>query len=169
VTTAAPEAPPVAPPPSPHRKPPPPRPERPVEMRHPPREAPPVETPPVEARAQAAEAPPQIARAPAAPVPSAPAGPPPDYLAMLQAALQRSLEYPRSARQAGIQGYPVLRFVIDRAGRVLESRLVRSSGHEVLDRAAEATLRRAAPFPPIPDSIGQPRMEIEVPVGFRLR
>jgi protein TonB len=173
VTTTAPDAPTEAPP-VPHRKPPPPREKRQMAARppepprpEPPRQAPPRVEPVQQAAQPAAEAAPQVARAPAAPAP-VPAGPPPDYLALLQAKLQRSLEYPRSARQAGIQGAPVLWFALDGAGRLLEWRVVRSSGHEQLDREAEATLRRAAPFPPIPSSYGG-RMEVQVPVAFRLR
>jgi len=166
IATTAPEAPAEAPP-LPHRKPMPPRERRQVAARPP--EPPRPELPraePAKVAPQRAEAP-QVARAPAAPAP-VPAGPPPDYLALLQSKLQRSLEYPRSARQAGIQGFPVLWFALDGAGRLIEWRLVRSSGHEQLDREAEATLRRAAPFPPPPPSYGG-RMEVQVPVAFRLR
>jgi protein TonB len=172
LTTTAPDASTEAPP-VPHRKPPPPREKRQVAARppEPPRSEPPRAEPVQQAAQPAAEASPQVARAPAAPAPvpaPVPSGPSPDYLALLQSKIQRSLEYPRSARQAGIQGAPVLWFALDGAGRLLEWRIVRSSGHEQLDREAEAALRRAAPFPPIPDSYGG-RMEVQVPVAFRLR
>jgi len=47
--------------------------------------------------------------------------------------------------------YPVdMEFEIDGLGHLINSRIVKSSGHEGLDKAAIRNLRFASPFPPLP-------------------
>ena len=100
---------------------------------------------------------------------SAKAGARKDYLASLQAWLERHKDYPRRARVRRDQGTALLRFVIDRSGRVLEYRIERSTGHALLDREVEAMIARADPLPPIPGTFGEDRLEISVPIAFVLR
>ena len=67
------------------------------------------------------------------------------------------------------QGVTQVFFVLDRQGRVIESRVVRSSGAAALDEEALALLRRAEPFPPPPkeDFRGE-RVDLTVPIRFNL-
>ena len=101
--------------------------------------------------------------------PSGRAGPPPDYLARLHQALERNKEYPRTARAQRQQGRAMLRFAIDRAGNVLDYRLEKSSGYDLLDREVVAMIRRASPLPPMPADMTAERLEIVVPIPFILR
>jgi len=96
-------------------------------------------------------------------------GPTPSYLAELRAWLERHKQYPRRAQLRHQQGTALLRFTMDRSGRVLSYRVERSSGHSVLDAEVEAMIQRASPLPPLPDDIPGPQLEIVVPVSFRLR
>ncbi|MDX3911621.1 MAG: TonB family protein [Sphingobium sp.] len=66
------------------------------------------------------------------------------------AQLNKYRRYPRAAMVRRQQGVPYIRFVMDREGRVLSSRLERSSGFPELDREAVALPRRASPFPKPP-------------------
>jgi protein TonB len=136
----------------------------------PPPERPPV---PVEAVVPAQPAPPPPVTAPVAPqtamaAPAGHAGPPPDYLALLHRALERSKEYPRAARQRRQQGRAMLRFAIDRAGNVLNYRIEKSTGYATLDRAVVAMIERASPLPPIPADMAGDRLEVVVPIPFVL-
>ena len=70
------------------------------------------------------------------------------YNALVFGHLQRFKRYPSSAR--GEQGTVVVRFVLNRAGEVIESAVTKSSGNDVLDREAVEILRRASPFPAFP-------------------
>jgi protein TonB len=70
------------------------------------------------------------------------------YNALVFGHLQRFKRYPSSAR--GAQGKVVVRFVLNRAGAVIESAVTKSSGNDALDREALEILRRASPFPPFP-------------------
>ena len=92
-----------------------------------------------------------------------------DYLALLAAWLERHKEYPRRARARGEEGTVLLRFKIDRGGRLLMWRIDRSSGHPALDREVEAMLQRAEPLPPLPPEMTQAQLELAVPIQFRLR
>jgi protein TonB len=63
------------------------------------------------------------------------------------ARIEEHKRYPEEARVNRQQGVAQLFFSVDRQGRVLESRIVRSSGSSILDDEALAVLRRAGPFP----------------------
>lgn len=81
------------------------------------------------------------------------------------ARLEKYRRFPDDARARRQQGVVHVRFRIDRPGRVLWSRIERSSGFAQLDRAALDTLRRAQPLPAIP--AGRPdEVELVAPVEF---
>ncbi|MBL8690581.1 MAG: energy transducer TonB [Rhodospirillaceae bacterium] len=154
------------PPPKPIVKPP-----APVVAKPPPTPAP--AAPPVEAPVQAAAPPPS-----AAPMPPQLAALPPsvgrpgadtEYFSVILAWLEKHKEYPRQAQMRRQQGTAVLHFELDRSGRVLSYRIKSSSGFPELDREVEAMLKRAEPLPPIPADLAQAKLELQVPVQFRLR
>jgi periplasmic protein TonB len=86
------------------------------------------------------------------------------YNALVFGHLQRFKRYPSSAR--GAQGTVVVRFVLNRAGAVIESAVTKSSGNGVLDREALEILRRASPFPPFPAAKPGPQDIYIAPVSF---
>jgi protein TonB len=75
--------------------------------------------------------------------------------------------YPQEARRRGEQGNVVLRFVVERSGRVAEVAVVRGSGSSILDAAAEALLRNAA-LPAFPAAMSQPSVVVTVQLRFAL-
>lgn len=120
-----------------------------------------ADRPPVaQPQPQSQSAPPQPARV---------AGPPPDYLARLQARLARYKIYPRAAQLAREEGTVLLRFVVARDGAVLSWRIERGSGFDNLDRQVEVMIERAAPLPPMPDDLPGDRLDVVLPVQFALR
>ena len=90
------------------------------------------------------------------------------WMTQLNAALMRNKRYPVSARSRGEEGVAQVFFSLDRQGRLLESRLVRSSGSASLDEEALAMLRRAQPFPPPPPD-WDGLMNFSVPIRFNLK
>jgi protein TonB len=92
-----------------------------------------------------------------------------DYMAVLQAWLERHKEYPRGARLRRIEGTTLLYFVMDRTGKVIDYRIRKSSGHAMLDKEVEAMIERAQPLPEIPPDMHRQRLELVVPVQFLLR
>lgn len=88
--------------------------------------------------------------------------PPPTYLAQVMAQLHRA-----KPASAGQTGRAVVRFSILRSGAAGTVSLASSSGSSVIDQAALAMVRRAAPFPPLPTEYGPATMPLTVPVAFR--
>jgi len=88
--------------------------------------------------------------------------PPPSYLALVMAQLHRA-----KPASAGQTGRAVVRFSILRSGAAGGVSLASSSGNTIVDQAAVAMVRRAAPFPPLPAEYGPAVMPLTVPVAFR--
>lgn len=173
------------PPPVKEEPPPPPHPRaKPVVTRPPPVHRPPPEPRPIPYRAPmpvpppsvpyrpplAASPPPQTA---AIPRPAPPAAPPPGplvsagYRAALGAWLESHKRYPESARERGEAGQAVLRFHVERSGRVLSYSIVRSTGYPDLDAAIEQMMRGAA-LPPFPADMTASNIEVSVTIRFAL-
>lgn len=79
----------------------------------------------------------------------------------VMAHLNRHKRYP-----GGGGGTSSVAFTIDRSGRVLSARLLRSSGSTMLDQEAVALARRASPVPAPPANMGGGSIVLSVPVRF---
>lgn len=100
----------------------------------------------------------------AAPDPQALAG----YGSSVAGALAGHQRYPRIAQMRQWQGTTLLQLEISADGRLLEGRVLSSSGHDVLDRQALDMLRAAQPLPPPPATLAGRPLVVNVPVVFRL-
>lgn len=63
-----------------------------------------------------------------------------------------NLNYPEEARRLRLHGDVLLTVVLNLDGNIKSINIIQSSGHKVLDVAAERIVRLAAPFPPAPKS-----------------
>lgn len=104
----------------------------------------------------------------APPAPRTTSNAPDTWEGKVLAQLNKHRRYPRLAMARREQGVPYIRFVMDREGRVLSSRLERSSGFSDLDREAVALPKRAAPLPKPPADKPGDTIELVVPVEFFL-
>jgi TonB family protein len=93
----------------------------------------------------------------------------PNYLSKLSAHLARYKRFPLDARSRRLEGEALVRFRVDRRGRVLSFEILRSSGSAALDAEVAALLLRAQPLPPIPNSIAQDTLTVILPIEFSLR
>jgi protein TonB len=93
----------------------------------------------------------------------------PTWKTEILALLERNKRYPEAAQSRHQQGTAQVFFSLDRQGRVIDSRVVRSSGASALDDEALALLRRAQPFPAPPPELPGPRIEVTVPIRFNLK
>ncbi len=84
-----------------------------------------------------------------------------DLISRIRDAIQRELTYPPRARRRSLEGTVVAGFGIDPSGRPHDIEIVDSSGYKVLDKEVIKIIRRASPYPYIPE-------RVEVPVSFRL-
>ncbi len=70
---------------------------------------------------------------------------------------------------ARLEGRVVVRFTILQDGGLDEHlQLVKSSGAEILDNAAIAAIKSAAPFPALPQQLRRERLHVELPMSFYL-
>lgn len=90
------------------------------------------------------------------------------YQDMIKRKIQELRKYPRWAKKQGFQGVSVMSFLLNPSGAAQDVRLVRSSGFSILDKEAVATVKRASPFPPIPSTINQELIIIEVGLNFQI-
>jgi protein TonB len=97
----------------------------------------------------------------------------PDAVAAYQTTVRRRLErykkYPPVARSGRMEGTATVRFTLNRSGRVVQSQLVKSSGHRILDDEVMALMRRAEPFPGFPKEIPDQSMTLTAPIRFYVR
>ena len=80
---------------------------------------------------------------------------------LIKTQIERSLIYPYLAIRKKIEGTVTAEFTVNVKGQPENISIVRSSGYPILDKAAQDTIYRAAPFPAITGSL-------EIPITYRL-
>ena len=91
-----------------------------------------------------------------------------DWYALVSAHLNHNKRYPREAKKAEQQGTPVVRFSVDRRGRVSDVSIRTSSGHELLDSATLELMQRVSPLPAMPRSMARESVTITLPIEYSL-
>ena len=95
-------------------------------------------------------------------------GIPKDYLTALHREIERHKTYPAQARRRGLEGEVRVGFVVECDGSISRVEVVGSSGSNLLDEAAAATLQQIRRLPPLPGSLRLARLRLELPMVFRL-
>jgi protein TonB len=90
------------------------------------------------------------------------------YLNSIRDRIERVRSYPPLARGRQLRGLAVYAVAIDRAGRLLDIRLMQSSGYDMLDREGERMIRAAAPLPAVPPDVAAGRAEVEFGIDIML-
>ena len=88
---------------------------------------------------------------------------------LVAARLQQNKRYPRDAEARHETGIVTLNFSVDRRGKVLSSRIVKSSGHSSLDEEVLAMVHRAEPLPAFGPAMTQSVIQLTVPIQFSQR
>lgn len=90
------------------------------------------------------------------------------YVSLLLARIASHRYYPRLARIRGYEGRVILVVTIGASGELVDLRILKGSGHRVLDRAALRMVRRATPFPAPPPTLGPFPRKFTIPIRFEL-
>lgn len=119
------------------------------------------------------EPPPPVVEQVRAPIPPPrPVTPDPAALAAygksLAGAVAAQQKYPRLAMMRKWQGTTLLQLDLTADGQLREMRVISSSGHDILDQQALDMVRAALPLPPLPATLAERPLTIDVPVVFRL-
>ncbi len=89
------------------------------------------------------------------------------YQDIVKRGIEKQRRYPALAKNRGIEGAVYINFTVMADGKAEDIRIIRPSNFEILDREALATVRRAAPFPPFPESYRGNYLEMEVNIIFK--
>lgn len=90
------------------------------------------------------------------------------YARTLSDGVARMRRYPALARMRGWQGTAVVNVTVGPNGEILDLKVSRSSGHEVLDLQAMTMIREAQPLPPAPEALRGLALVVQLPVTFAL-
>lgn len=91
---------------------------------------------------------------------------PADYVDAVRRAIEENIFYPLEAVQQGIEGPVMVRFTLDRSGRVLECKPL--FGRRILEEATCLAIRRST-FPPIPPSVKNERLTFQLQLEYDLK
>ena len=92
-----------------------------------------------------------------------------NYQKAVKEKIEDCRRYPYWARKQGFEGTVHLKFTILSTGGVKDIKIIKSSGFNILDKEAISTVKRASPFPPIPEKINRSTLTIEVSLVFQLK
>lgn len=89
------------------------------------------------------------------------------YMKQLSRAVRKNYKYPRAAERAGLEGKVLVSITLDASGKIIAVKLARSSGHEILDKAALDAARSVGSLPPAPDALGWGQRSVKIPFRFK--
>ena len=91
------------------------------------------------------------------------------YQDMVKQRIEEVRRYPSWAKRHRIEGEVGTKFAISASGVSQGIEIVRSSGSKILDEEAVDTIKRASPFPSIPEEIGSSLIWMELSIVFTLK
>ena len=89
-----------------------------------------------------------------------------DYLSRVARQIAQHRVYPTSALYNNQGGRVVMRVTVNRSGQVLDVSVRTSSGWPAIDAAEVETIRKAAPFPPLPSEMPGDPVVLVLPVTY---
>ncbi len=90
------------------------------------------------------------------------------YFQKILTRIESTKRYPRFAKERGLEGKVHLEFVIGGDGRIKDLKVISTSGFQILDQDAVATLRRAGPFPPVPGRSAAEKIAVRLAITYQL-
>ena len=90
------------------------------------------------------------------------------YIANLKRWSQKYLKYPRTALNRGYEGNVRLELVLDRAGKVQSIEFLEEAPYRTLNKEAEKAVKRAEPFPEMPQILKGDSFTFTLPISFQL-
>ena len=91
------------------------------------------------------------------------------YQQLIKQKIEENKRYPLLARNKGIEGKVWVKFEILKNGKVKNIKVVKSSYHQILDKAAIESIKKANPFPPFPEGLKESSLIINICLRFELK
>lgn len=89
-----------------------------------------------------------------------------EWRRQLQLHFARFKRFPAEALMNRVEGTSLVLVTVCRNGHVQQSRVIRSSGAEILDKASLELVQRAIPLPILPDSYREQSIDVVVPIEY---
>ncbi len=90
------------------------------------------------------------------------------YIASLKRWSQKHLRYPRTSLNKGHEGNVRLEITVNRKGKVTNLETLEESKYKLLNKEARAAVKRATPFPKMPELIDGDSFTFTLPIAFKL-
>jgi pilus assembly protein CpaC len=90
------------------------------------------------------------------------------YSSVVKNRILSNLLYPSAAREAGFQGEVRLRLLLSYRGELLQVKIKRSSGYNILDDNTLKVAKESVPYPPFPTSIKEEEIWVDIPIVYKL-
>ncbi len=90
------------------------------------------------------------------------------YVRELTRRIDLKKRYPRISQDNLEEDTVPVKLIVDSSGQLVDYQILKQSEFNRLNEATLATVKAAAPFPPLPASYEKSRLIIEVPVRFRI-
>ena len=91
------------------------------------------------------------------------------YTPLVLGQIYKSITYPNRAVATNQQGTLCIGLVIDHSGELLCVSATQESNYRLLNQAALKAVKKAAPFPALPEGIKADSFELNLPIIFRLQ
>jgi len=91
------------------------------------------------------------------------------YAKMIKERIERHWIYPSAARERYVQGDLLIIFRLERNGHLVNARIARSSGYQILDSSSIKAIELASPFPPFPETIPVQFLNINAAFAYQLK
>lgn len=88
------------------------------------------------------------------------------YKAQLRSRIEENKHYPPMSRRLGQEGTVVVAFTLLKDGHIIDITLDTPSPFERLNASALEAVKKVKRFLPIPDELGEKKMDIKVPIKF---
>ena len=79
-----------------------------------------------------------------------------------------NLEYPLEAKKLSLEGSLKLALLLSSKGKVLDAKITKSSGYQILDENALKTAKQIIAYPPSPSGIRKKELWIDIPIIYNL-
>ncbi|HOP63371.1 MAG TPA: TonB family protein [Spirochaetota bacterium] len=90
------------------------------------------------------------------------------YFEAIKQYIEKRKVYPVSAKRRGIEGEILLSFIVGYNGEVRSVKVTKSSGYEILDKAAADTIIKSAPFSGFAEFIKKHELEMNIIIAYKL-
>jgi len=91
-----------------------------------------------------------------------------EYSHLVQTLINSNVRYPQELRRQKVDGTVKLSLHLLASGKLLGAIVMKSSGHELLDIAAEQTVKDLSPFPAFPATVKLQELWVDVPIVYRM-